>query len=421
MYNPNRTIIVEPYNPEWKNEFEKIKDMLMPHISDIIIGIEHVGSTSVEGLSAKPIIDFNIIIESYDIFPELVNRLEALGYSHEGDLGIKAREAFKRNFKNEFMDYHMYVCPKNSRELARHIVFRDYLRKYKTAADEYGKLKIQLAEKYRHDIDLYIEGKHDFLEDILRKAEKEKSKLKMTYPKMIIFDYGHTLMCELGFNGVKGTEAVMKYAVYNKNNLTPIQDSEFSANFFSKLRPIARTNALEFHNHKFQRMLYEYLEIDIPLEPDEIEQIFWDNAAPGEKMSDIDKVISYINENKIRSGVISNISFSGDSLAERINKNFPNNKFEFIIASSEYIVRKPDPMIFELAIKKANLKPEEIWFCGDNVYYDIAGANSAGMFPVWYDSNIECYYRDKYTDTIDYNHQHIKNWTEIIDVLEGLK
>ena len=181
MYNPNRTIIVVPYNAQWKTEFEKIRAMLLPYISDIIIGIEHIGSTSVEGLAAKPIIDFNIIIDSYAVFPELVEGLQALGYHHEGDLGIKEREAFKRNFKDEFMAYNMYVCPKNSCEHARHIAFRDYLRKHKKAVDEYSELKTQLARKYPHDIDLYIEGKHDFIEDILLRAAEENQIKKVHF------------------------------------------------------------------------------------------------------------------------------------------------------------------------------------------------------------------------------------------------
>lgn len=69
----------EPYNKKWKDEFSKIKSMLIDCIGDLIIDIEHVGSTSIEGLIAKPIIDIDIVFDSYDIFPSIVERLKTIG------------------------------------------------------------------------------------------------------------------------------------------------------------------------------------------------------------------------------------------------------------------------------------------------------------------------------------------------------
>lgn len=171
---PFRTIIVVPYDYSWKEEFLKIKKMLEKHIGDLIIGIEHVGSTSVVGLAAKPIIDFNIIIESYGIFPQIIEKLSEIGFDHEGDHGIKGREAFRRRYNDEFLQYHMYVCPKDSLEHQRQIAFRNYLRTHKEDMLAYGELKKQLAEKFPHDIDSYIAGKHDFVENILIRAEGTK-------------------------------------------------------------------------------------------------------------------------------------------------------------------------------------------------------------------------------------------------------
>lgn len=169
-----RTIVVVPYDPEWKNEFQKIKSMLLPHIGDLILDIVHIGSTSVEGLSAKPIVDFNIVMDSYNIFPALRKRLEELGYEYEGNGGITGRERFKRTYKDEFITYHMYVCPKDSHEHMRNIIFRDYLRTHPVEADKYAQLKIQLAEQFRHDINSYTGSKHEFIEDILLKAKAIK-------------------------------------------------------------------------------------------------------------------------------------------------------------------------------------------------------------------------------------------------------
>ena len=185
-----RTIIVEHYNPLWPGEFEKIRAYLWPHISDIALDIVHAGSTSVPGLAAKPIIDFNIIIESYDVFPQLVERLRTLGYGHEGDGDIPMRERFKGGLRDGFMEYHMYVCPKDSPELERQILFRDYLRGHDDARNEYAALKQSLAEKHRHDIDAYIAGKHEFIMNIVALVRKQGvcEQTQNIYDNPVFFD-----------------------------------------------------------------------------------------------------------------------------------------------------------------------------------------------------------------------------------------
>jgi GrpB-like predicted nucleotidyltransferase (UPF0157 family)/GNAT superfamily N-acetyltransferase len=147
----------------------------LAYINDIAIDIVHTGSTSVPGLAAKPIIDFNIIIESYDVFPQITLHLQELGYEHDGDGGIAARERFKSGKRDGFMDYHMYVCPKDSPELERQILFRNYLRQNDGVRDEYAALKQSLAEKHRHDIDSYIAGKHEFIMNVIELTRKQKT------------------------------------------------------------------------------------------------------------------------------------------------------------------------------------------------------------------------------------------------------
>ena len=152
-------VIVLPYDKAWKIEFEKIKEELEEALGDIAVGIEHVGSTSVEGMSAKPCIDMDVIIKDYSVFDEVVVRLGAIGYIHEGDLGIRDREAFKYEDKPHLMTHHLYVCPKYSEELHRHITFRDFLRSDPEAVKEYSSVKEKAAELYPDDIDKYIEYK----------------------------------------------------------------------------------------------------------------------------------------------------------------------------------------------------------------------------------------------------------------------
>lgn len=171
----------EPYNERWKYEFSRIKAMLINCIGDLIIEIEHVGSTSVEGLIAKPIIDIDIVFDSYIVFPIIVERLNSIGFVHEGDYGIKGREAFKRNYEDEYMPYHLYACTKDSKELLRHLSFREFLKLNAEDRKIYGNLKMELANRFIKDNDAYIAGKHDCIQAIYEKIENNNLFIKK-YP-----------------------------------------------------------------------------------------------------------------------------------------------------------------------------------------------------------------------------------------------
>ena len=161
---------VLPYDEGWKKAFEDIRSELRSALGDLAVAIEHVGSTSVPGLCAKPCIDIDVVIEDYSVFDEVVAKLADIGYIHEGDLGIKDRHAFKYTDKSHLLNHHMYVCPKHSEELRRHITFRDYLRSHPEAAQEYGEVKTQAAQLYPDNIDGYIEYKSGCIEKIYRQC-----------------------------------------------------------------------------------------------------------------------------------------------------------------------------------------------------------------------------------------------------------
>jgi GrpB-like predicted nucleotidyltransferase (UPF0157 family) len=167
------TLVVLPYDPNWKIEFERIRDYLMEQIGDLVLEIKHVGSTSVPGLCAKPIIDIVAVIDSYDIFPEIVARLEKVGFQHEGDGGIKGREVFKRLIPDDFMNYHFYLYAKDCEENRRHTIFRNALLNNKDIADEYGRLKMRLIEEVNGDRVLYTDSKTDFILGVIDNAIKE--------------------------------------------------------------------------------------------------------------------------------------------------------------------------------------------------------------------------------------------------------
>ena len=150
---------VVPYDKSWKTAFEEISREIKNALGDLIVGIEHVGSTSVEGLSAKPYIDLDVVIKDYYVFDMVVRKLESIGYIREGNFGIQDREAFKYSDKPHLMQHHLYVCPQYSEELYRHITFRDFLRSNPEAAKKYGTVKEEAAQLFPDDIDKYIEYK----------------------------------------------------------------------------------------------------------------------------------------------------------------------------------------------------------------------------------------------------------------------
>ena len=164
-----KSVVVEKWNPKWKDEFERIADSLGEDVIYNSVKIEHVGSTSVEGLSAKPIIDLDIVIEN-DKFEIIKRLLNDKGYKHEGDLGIEGREAFSYSGKEELMTHHLYVCTKDSEELFKHITFRDFLKNNSALASEYSKVKEQAAVLYPDDIDKYMEFKSKIIEKIYKRC-----------------------------------------------------------------------------------------------------------------------------------------------------------------------------------------------------------------------------------------------------------
>lgn len=161
-----KKVIVTPYDPQWPANFEAIRRELAEALGSLALRIEHVGSTSVPGLSAKPIIDLDVVISDDSVFPEVKESLARIGYLHEGDLGIAQREAFCYQGKEHLQKHHLYVCPANSRELRRHIVFRDYLRTHPDAVKRYSEAKEMAARLYPDDIDGYIRSKSPCIEEI---------------------------------------------------------------------------------------------------------------------------------------------------------------------------------------------------------------------------------------------------------------
>ena len=175
------SIVVVEYDKKWPDDFLKIKDQLKK-VLIMPCQVQHVGSTSIPGMKAKPIIDIDVGLENWNDFEKVKSELASIGYEHEGDKGITGREAFCRDRKvhNEILDnidHHLYVCSVDNEEYKRHISFRDYLRNHDEARDRYNHIKEEILAKVGPEnragyVQMKEEEYGDFFEEIIEKAKR---------------------------------------------------------------------------------------------------------------------------------------------------------------------------------------------------------------------------------------------------------
>ena len=173
-------IVVEKYNHEWSKWYDELYSIIWPNVSSHAKSMEHVGSTSVNGLAAKPIIDIDIIAKDQKQINLCINSLEKLGYRHRGNLGVEGREAFYNPEKIKYA-HHLYVCLEGSDSLLNHLTLRDHLKKNPVDVRKYSNLKIDLAKKHSHDIEAYVEGKTNFILNILSQYNFDNNSLNQIH------------------------------------------------------------------------------------------------------------------------------------------------------------------------------------------------------------------------------------------------
>jgi GrpB-like predicted nucleotidyltransferase (UPF0157 family) len=166
---------IQPYTPEWKTEFENLKQVLMAALNDFEVEIQHIGSTSVPELAAKPILDIDIIIKNKTHLGSLSAILEILGYQNKGEQGIVGRFAFRQSSDltplsaspKKWQEHHLYVCFSDSLALKNHLSFRNALQQDKKLLDEYAQLKINLVKEPNMTREKYSQRKTDFILAVL--------------------------------------------------------------------------------------------------------------------------------------------------------------------------------------------------------------------------------------------------------------
>ena len=157
-----REVELVPHNPDWSHQADEEAQRILSGLSFPIIGIYHIGSTSVAGIKAKPILDFVIEVEDLEDVIQAVPEFKTIGYTSKGEFGIPGRQFFTMD-TDGYRTHHLHVFEKGHPDIERHTVFRDFLRANPDAAREYEILKEKLAKRFPKQSGNYTEAKSDFI------------------------------------------------------------------------------------------------------------------------------------------------------------------------------------------------------------------------------------------------------------------
>lgn len=165
------TVRLTPYTNKWERLFEEEKSRLQGVIGRYVLDIQHVGSTSIPGMVAKPIIDIAIAVKNFEEASVCIKPIEQLGYEYKGENGISRRHFF---VKGNPRTHHIHMNEIGSRDWNDQIIFRNYLTHHEEIAKEYSELKMVLAQRYPTDRQAYQDNKAPFIERVLQLARSEE-------------------------------------------------------------------------------------------------------------------------------------------------------------------------------------------------------------------------------------------------------
>jgi GrpB-like predicted nucleotidyltransferase (UPF0157 family) len=167
-----KAIKLENYNPKWSEEYKKEEELLKSLLGNKIRHIEHVGSTAIEGVKAKPIIDILVVIKDMDQIPEIENILKDYGYENKGSQGFSDRMFFVKGPLDN-RKFYVHFTKHKSITYCNQIYFKRYLNEHIELMQQYSDLKANLARKYPHDNASYTSGKNDFIAGVLKLARRD--------------------------------------------------------------------------------------------------------------------------------------------------------------------------------------------------------------------------------------------------------
>jgi putative hydrolase of the HAD superfamily len=207
-------------------------------------------------------------------------------------------------------------------------------------------------------------------------------------PAAVLFDMGDTLIRARSYDREGGIRALLARA-RGADGADIAELAETGRRLDARFEAICARENLEYRQRDFMRLLYGRKGIEFDLSDGEFERLYWDRSLRFEKEPGITAALAGLRQAGIRTAVISNTIYSAAVLEHEMEKQGLSRYFEFVITSADYGVRKPDPLLFEVALAKLGLEAGRCWYCGNFVDVDAAGAQAAGMVPVWYSAKDE--------------------------------
>jgi putative hydrolase of the HAD superfamily len=249
---------------------------------------------------------------------------------------------------------------------------------------------------------------------ILRQAQNER-RVKgevMRKPLGIIFDMGDTIVQAESVDTLAGNRRLLELAESNPG-VTAEYVQKVADEIYSWIDRARDESMIEFSCEDYQRLLFDSLGITFRIGYSEMEREFWNHTVKYRVTEGIGDLLDLIEARGMKTGILSNTIFSSSILKEELARHNLAHRFSFVVSSADYGVRKPHPHIFRIAVKKMGLKPEDIWFVGDQPEHDIKGALDSGIYPVWYNRRNE-------TTTIEGNYLEVKSFDELREKIEQM-
>lgn len=231
-------------------------------------------------------------------------------------------------------------------------------------------------------------------------------------PKAVLFDMGDTLIEYLSTNYLKANKILLDHSE-NPYDVTPEEVQQLAESLSIEIYGQRDLHNIEINIRSFQRLLYQMCGVSFNINEFEVESLFNKNAFEKKIIDDILIFLEYLESNSIRTGIISNSSFSRKALMQELEDCGINHNFELVMSSSEYCIRKPDRRLFDIALRKMNLNPEDVWYIGNSFEYDVVGATNAGLNAIWY--NRDNLKSEKHIDYIEFS-----NYKSILEYIKQL-
>jgi GrpB-like predicted nucleotidyltransferase (UPF0157 family) len=165
--DPAEAIVVVDYDPRWPRLFEEESRRVADALDDAVVELEHIGSTAVPGLAAKPIVDILAGLRALELRPGAIEAMEELSYEFLGENGLPGRLFFR---KGRPRSHHVHAVLVGSDLWERHLAFRDYLRSNSAEAEAYAAFKLKLVRDVGGDRDGYVDGKDAYAAALEKRA-----------------------------------------------------------------------------------------------------------------------------------------------------------------------------------------------------------------------------------------------------------